>query len=307
MKPHSEVLARSAHRLDGQSRIAILGTGLIGASVGLALRSHGFSGSIAGWDPNPQQLHAALRREAITVSADDPLTAAAEANVILLGGPVFTVLEWLDRLAPLLREDQLVTDVGSVKGAICARARDKYNAPGQPGFLPGHPMAGKEVSGADHADSALFDGAVWLFAECSDSNMNPAAHVLANEWRAWVGRFGSRVLDIDPDRHDVLCAWISHLPQFVSTAMCALLEDEFAANADLLPIGGRALREMTRLGESPFSMWRDIAHTNSEAIAQTLHALEQRLAHIRENLKTPELRDEFDRANRFRLRDSQKP
>jgi prephenate dehydrogenase len=137
--------------------------------------------------------------------------------------------------------------------------------------------------------------------------MNPAAHVLANEWRAWVGRFGSRVLDIDPDRHDILCAWISHLPQFVSTAMCALLEDEFAANADLLPIGGRALREMTRLGESPFSMWRDIAHTNSEAIAQTLHALEQRLAHIRENLKTPELRDEFDRANRFRLRDSQKP
>jgi prephenate dehydrogenase len=89
--------------------------------------------------------------------------------------------------------------------------------------------------------------------------------------------------------------------------MCALLEDEFAANADLLPIGGRALREMTRLGASPFSMWRDIAHTNSEAIGRSLEALEQRLAHIRENLKTPELRDEFDRANRFRLRDPNKP
>ena len=112
---------------------------------------------------------------------------------------------------------------------------------------------------------------------------------------------------MDPVRHDILCAWISHLPQFVSTAMCALLEDEFAANTDLLPIGGRALREMTRLGASPFSMWRDIAHTNSDAIAKTLHALEQRLAHIRENLKTPELREEFDRANRFRLRDPKKP
>jgi len=287
-------------------RITILGTGLIGASVGLALRAHGFSGSITGWDPDPGQLNAAFRREAITVSADDPLTAAADSDLILLGGPVFTILEWLDRLAPLLREDQLVTDVGSVKGAICARARDKYNAPGQPGFLPGHPMAGKEVSGADNADAALFDGAVWLFAECSVSNMSPAARALADEWRAWVGRFGSRVIDIDPDRHDVLCAWISHLPQFVSTAMCALLEDEFAANADLLPIGGRALREMTRLGASPLSMWRDIAHTNSDAIAQTLHALEQRLAHLRENLKTPELRDEFDRANRFRLRDPKK-
>src|SRR5580698_7655971 len=288
-------------------RIAILGTGLIGASVGLALRAHGFTGSIAGWDPNPEQLHAALRREAITVLADDPQTAAADSDLILLGGPVFTILEWLDRLAPLLREDQLVTDVGSVKGAICACARDKYNAPGQPGFLPGHPMAGKELSGADNADGSLFNGAVWLFTPYNPDNPVPApASLLAAEWSTWVERFGCRVIDIDPDRHDVLCAWISHLPQFLSTAMCALLEDEFAANADLLPIGGRALREMTRLGASPFSMWRDIAHTNSEAIAQTLHALEQRLAHLRENLKTPELRDEFDRANRFRLRDPRK-
>jgi prephenate dehydrogenase len=299
-------------------RIAILGTGLIGASVGLALRSHGFTGSIAGWDPNRDQLHAAFRREAITVISDDPLAAATEADLTLLGGPVFTILEWLDRLAPILREHQLITDVGSVKGAICDRARHKYNAPGRPGFLPGHPMAGKEVSGAENADGALFDGAAWLFTNLSvqpgaslgDAEeeeltfvMSPRAKLPAAEWQTWVARLGARILSIDPARHDILCAWISHLPQMVSTAMCALLEDEFAANADLLPIGGRALREMTRLGASPFSMWRDIAHTNSDAIARSLHALEQRLAHIRENLKTPELRDEFDRANRFRLRD----
>lgn len=285
-------------------RIAILGTGLIGASVGLALRSRGFEGSIAGWDPNSEESHAALRREAITVIADDPLGAATEADVTLLAGPVFTILEWLDRLAPILREDQLVTDVGSVKGATCDCARDKYNGAGQAGFLPGHPMAGKEVSGAENADSNLFAGAVWLFTPCSGKGHGArTAELLAEEWRSWVARLDSRTIDLDPARHDVLCAWISHLPQFVSTAMCALLEDEFAANADLLPIGGRALREMTRLGASPFSMWRDIAHTNSDAIARSLDALEQRLAHLRENLKTPELRDEFDRANRFRLRD----
>ena len=285
-------------------RVTILGTGLIGASAGLALRSRGFKGSIAGWDPDSEELHAALRREAITVIADDPLSAATEANLILLAGPVFTILEWLDRLAPILREDQLVTDVGSVKGVICDRARDKYNGPGQPGFLPGHPMAGKEVSGAENADADLFAGAVWLFTpDLKAGEGSAAAQTLANEWRSWVARFGSRTIDLEPARHDVLCAWISHLPQMVSTAMCALLEDEFAANADLLPIGGRALREMTRLGASPFSMWRDIAHTNSDAIARSLHALEQRLAHVRENLKTQELREEFDRANRFRLRD----
>lgn len=277
---------------------AIFGTGLIGASAGLALRSHGFQGSIAGWDPNAGELHAAFRREAITVIADDPLAAAADADLILLAGPVFTILEWLDRLAPVLREDQLVTDVGSVKGVICDRARGSYNGPGQPGFLPGHPMAGKEVGGAANADGDLFKGAAWLFTPCSPANEDSPA---AQAWRSWVVRFGSRVIDLDPARHDILCAWISHLPQFVSTAMCALLEDEFSTHADLLPIGGRALREMTRLGASPFSMWRDIAHTNSAAIARSLDALEQRLAHIRENLKTPELRDEFDRANRFRL------
>ncbi len=282
-------------------RVAILGTGLIGASVGLALRSRGFEGSIAGWDPNSEELHAALRRQAITVIADDPLAAATEADLILLAGPVFSIIEWLDRLAPVLRDDQLVTDVGSVKGAICNRARDQYNGPDQPGFLPGHPMAGKEVGGAENADGNLFAGAVWLFTRCEGGARDGSPAEQA--WRVWVARFGSRIIDLDPARHDVLCAWISHLPQFVSTAMCALLEDEFAANADLLPIGGRALREMTRLGASPFSMWRDIAHTNSEAIARSLDALEQRLAHLRENLKTPELRDEFDRANRFRLRD----
>jgi len=285
-------------------RIAILGTGLIGASVGLALRAHGFTGSITGWDPNPAELHTALRREAITVATDDPLTAATQADLILLGGPVFTILEWLDRLAPVLREDQLVTDVGSVKAALCQRAVGRYNGDGQPGFLPGHPMAGKEVGGAENADAELFNGAVWLFTPCGEGKEGP---LNAQLWRGWVERFGARVIEMDPERHDVLCAWISHLPQFVSTALAALLEDEFAANADLLPIGGRALREMTRLGASPFSMWRDIAHTNTDAIAHSLHVLEQRLAHLRENLKTPELRDEFDRANRFRLRDPRRP
>jgi len=82
--------------------------------------------------------------------------------------------------------------------------------------------------------------------------------------------------------------------------MSALLEDQVGNAPELKDIGGRALREMTRLGASPYSMWRDIAMTNTEAIDAVLHALEQRLAHLRENLRTPGLRDEFERANRFR-------
>jgi len=289
-------------------RIAILGTGLIGSSVGMALRQQGFTGTIVGWDRDPAQAATALRLEAITVIAEDPHTAAAQSDLILLGGPVFSILEWLEQLAPLLKANQLVTDVGSVKNALCSQANRLYNHPDKPGFLPGHPMAGKEVGGASNADGDLFQGAVWLFTECPNSNgMSAEARTKADEWRTWVQKIGCRILDLDPERHDVLCAWVSHLPQFVSTALSALLEDKFPDDEALRSIGGRALREMTRLGASPYSMWRDIAHTNTEAVSASLFALEQRLAHLRENLKTPELRDEFELANRFRLGNPHKP
>lgn len=282
-------------------RIAILGTGLIGASVGLALRSHGFAGEIAGWDPDSSELELAKGRGAIDLVTDDPVAVARRSDVVVLCGPVFTILDWLDRLSPELKAGQLVTDVGSVKRALVERAHGHYNLSDSAGFLPGHPMAGKEVSGAANADASLFDGAAWLFTETPESRaMHAASRAVADEWRGWVENFHCRVLDLDPERHDVLCAWVSHLPQFVSTALTALLQDEFAAKDEVLPIGGRALREMTRLGGSPYSMWRDIAHTNTEAIAASLLALEQRLAHLRENLKTPELREEFERANQFR-------
>ena len=282
-------------------RIAILGTGLIGASVGLALRSHGFKGEILGWDRDSEQLVIAAERGAITKAADDPVTAAQQSDLVVLAGPVFSILGWMEHLSSVLQPHQLVTDVGSVKNALCSRAQMWFNQPGQPAFLPGHPMAGKEVSGAANADGKLFDGAVWIFTQCGSPHLNPVAREHAEEWRAWVKRFGCRVLDLDPQRHDELCAWVSHLPQFVSTAMSALLEDLFPGDADLRAIGGRALREMTRLGASPYSMWRDIAHTNTDAVADALLALEQRIAHLRENLRTPELRDEFERANEFRL------
>jgi prephenate dehydrogenase len=161
-------------------------------------------------------------------------------------------------------------------------------------------MAGKERGGAALADADLFRGAVWLFTDDPTWKRSPHSAALIAAWREWVVAIGSKTIDLDPARHDELVAWVSHLPQFVSTALSALLQDEVGTAPELRDVGGRALREMTRLGASPYSMWRDIAATNSEAIQATLLALEQRLAHIRENLKTPELRDEFERANSFR-------
>jgi prephenate dehydrogenase len=160
-------------------------------------------------------------------------------------------------------------------------------------------MAGKESGGAALAEATLFQGAMWLFTPT-----DAYATELEREWRGWVARFGCRTMDLDAGRHDRICAWVSHLPQMVSTAMAAMFEDEFAREPAMAEqfrlIGGRAMREMTRLGASPYSMWRDVAQTNTVPIAASLYALEQQLAHLRENLKTPELREEFVKANRFR-------
>ena len=283
-------------------RVAIVGTGLIGASVGLALQASGFEGEVVGWDANAAELQAARELGAIdrTLAGRDAVLET-DADVVVLATPVLRILDWMERLAPVLRADQLVTDVGSTKREIAALAAGLFNQPGRARFLPGHPMAGKESGGAALAEADLFRGAVWLFTP-----MVAEASAMEGGWRAAVVGFGARVREMDPARHDEVCAWVSHLPQMVATAMSAMLEDEFAADAEgmaaVQAIGGRALREMTRLGASPYSMWRDVAMTNTEAIAATLAALEQRLTQVRENLRTPELRDEFALANRFRAK-----
>ena len=282
--------------------ITILGTGLIGASLGLALRAQGFSGSITGWDKNADEAATALRLGAIDHIAQDPLAAVPSSQIILLATPVLAILDWMEKLAPVLRPGQLLTDVGSTKQRICERAKPLFSSSAHAEFLAGHPMAGKEVYGAANADAELFRGAVWLFTPLPNASATPSP--LQQTWRTWVQKIGCRIVDVDPARHDELCAWASHLPQMVGTALAALLEDTFGTTpehrTELRDVGGRAMREMTRLGASPYSMWRDIAQTNADALGATLLALEQRLAHIRENLKQPELRTEFDRANQFR-------
>ncbi len=281
-------------------RISILGTGLLGTSAGLALRAAGFEGQIAGWNRTPDQAWQAHRMGAIDLVAADPLFAAQESQVVLLAMPIYATLDYMAQLTGVLGPEHLVTDVGSTKRLISESAARLFNRHDRAAFLPGHPMAGKERGGAALADANLFRGAVWLFTDDPASRRSPEAAALVADWRQCVAAMGARILDLDPARHDELVAWVSHLPQFTATALSALLEDEVGDAPELRDVGGRALREMTRLGASPYSMWRDIAHTNTEAVERALLALEQRIAHLRENLRTPALRTEFEQANRFR-------
>jgi prephenate dehydrogenase len=276
-------------------QLTIIGTGLIGGSFALAVRKAGFTGRIVGCD-KPLVLAQAKRLGVIDIGMMELRQAVQGSDVILLATPVGAIIDLLEE-SPVFPPDALITDVGSTKTAIVDRARSVFGDAAKTRFLPGHPMAGKENSGVAEASADLFQDAVWLFTPMAGQTLEEGPIA---DFAEWVRRIGARVLTIDPERQDEICAWVSHVPQILSTALAASLYDEFEGDADAQAIGGRALREMTRIASSPYSMWRDIALTNTQNIEQALMRLEQRIAHIRENLRTRELEEEFGRGQKFK-------
>jgi prephenate dehydrogenase len=277
-------------------QITIIGTGLIGGSLGLALKEHGYRGRIVGCD-RTAVLQRARAKGAIDEGMSDPVHAIRGSQLVVLATPVGGIIDLIQLLGRGLPARTLLTDVGSTKVEVMARARAVYGRNISRRFLAGHPMAGKEHSGVDFADPFLFRGAVWLITPVPDQKVDEG---VAAEYLEWIEKIGAKIGMLDPDTHDRLCAWISHLPQMLSTALAASLVEEFGDDAPLLAAGGRALKEMTRISGSPYSMWRDIALTNKKNISDALHALEQRLAHIRENLDSRALAQEFETAHHLK-------
>ena len=279
-------------------QITIVGTGLIGGSLALALRNAKFTGRIVGSD-RQSTLEKARDRGAIDEGVVNPADAVRGSDVVVLATPVLAILDLIERLGPSLPAKTILTDVGSTKAAVVERAQTVFGKNAGTRFLAGHPMAGKELSGVDYADAGLFRDAVWFFTPLPAQNLN---HGLFGDFAEWIDKIGARIAMMPADEHDRLCAWISHVPQMMSTALAAALVEEFGAEAPLLPAGGRALQEMTRISASPYSMWRDVAISNKQNLEDALLKVEQRLAHIRENLGTRELAAEFEQAHELRKR-----
>ncbi len=277
-------------------QITIIGTGLIGGSLALALRKKKFAGRIVGCD-REGTLERARMRGAIDDGTVNPGDAVRGSQLVVLATPVLAILDLIERVGPVLPAKALLTDVGSTKAAVVERAVKVFGKAAGKRFLAGHPMAGKELSGVDYADADLFQNAVWFLAPLPEQNLNEG---LIAEFAGWIDQIGARIAMLPADEHDRLCGWISHVPQMISTALAAALVDEFGSEAPLLPAGGRALQEMTRISASPYSMWRDVAISNKKNLEYALWKVEQRLAHIRENLATRELAEEFERAHELR-------
>src|SRR6204780_3823977 len=276
-------------------QITIVGTGLIGGSLALGLKKRKFAGRIVGCD-REATLEKARNRGAIDDGFANPGDAVRGSQVVVLATPVLAIVDLIERLGPALPAKILLTDVGSTKTVVATQALKVFGKNAGRRFLAGHPMAGKELSGVDYADADLFQNAVWFLTPLPGQNLENLSDGLVGEFAGWIDLIGARIAVVPPDEHDRLCAWISHLPQMISTALAAALVEEFGEEAPLLAAGGRALREMTRISASPYSMWRDVAITNTKNIEDALLKLEQRLAHIRENLSTRALAEEFELA-----------
>ncbi|MFY9727275.1 MAG: prephenate dehydrogenase/arogenate dehydrogenase family protein [Bryobacteraceae bacterium] len=266
--------------------VAIVGTGLIGASFGLALRKAGFDGPIVGVS-SPRAIADAIAAGAIDRGA--PLAeAVAAADLVFLSQAIGRILDTIRHLDPLLQPGALVTDAGSTKCEIVDLARQTITR-GQ--FLGGHPMAGKETRGAAAADAGLFRGRTWVLTPDDPAELETPA---ARDYTAWLGRFGARLVTLDCDEHDRLVALTSHLPQLASTALGATLADRLPTGAKL-EVAGPGLLDMTRLALSSYDLWRDILATNTEHIERALGFYIQKLEHLRENLRTRQLQEEFAR------------
>lgn len=247
-------------------RVTIVGAGLLGASLGLALQSTGAARHITGVGRRQRSLDLALRNGSVHAATLDLAGAVADADLIVVATPASTVLGTLDAIRPVCAAAAVIIDVASTKADICAHAGQLWPAP-RP-FIGCHPMAGSEKSGPEHADADLYRDSVCLVEDSPD--LDPAA--LARVRELWTC-VGARVVGVDPQRHDRLLAQSSHVPHILATTLAIAAQRE-GATRDFI---GNGFRDMTRIAAGSPEMWRDITMTNRDAIAEGLKAVKAEL------------------------------
>jgi prephenate dehydrogenase len=271
------------------ARVAIIGTGLIGGSFALALRKHFPAITLIGFD-RPDVAARALARGAIQQVAASLDEAVGDADLVFVALPIGGILETLPRIAERAKPGALVTDAGSTKVQICREAVKAFGRGAR--FLGGHPIAGKESSGIEHADENLFGGTRYalIAAEADDdARVKAFTEILA--------AFGAGPVWCDAETHDWAVGIASHLPQMLAVALAGVVRDETDETGLPMALAGPGVRDMLRLAGSPFHLWRDVTHTNKENISRALDRLTQAIEHLRVNLTSKELEQEFRVAN----------
>ena len=274
-------------------RVAVIGVGLIGGSIGLAARSRA-GASVSGFDPDPRVGEQACELGAIDEAAPDLERAVAGADVVFVAAPVGALPATVARALAAAGRDCVVTDVGSTKRALAAAGADGR-------FIGGHPLAGAESAGVAHARADLFEGATWYLTPAAGT-----AGVLYERLHRLLGSFGAQPAAIDAETHDRLMASVSHLPHVLANALvgqAAGMPDSDSSGR--LPAVGPSFRDATRVAGANSSIWTDIYLANRDAIVDGIDDLVAGLQQVRGWLAAGDreaVRDWNDRARSDRER-----
>ena len=268
-------------------RVALLGTGLIGGSIGLALRRLPEVETVVAYDLDPAVAERAVQRGAATEAAESPEAAAADADVVFIAAPVRAISDIARQASPGMKAGSVLTDVGSTKSRLVLELDESL--PDGVTFIGGHPMAGTEEEGIEAADATLFEGSWWILTPTE--TVEPIAY---GALHALIGKLGAQVMALDPARHDELMAVISHLPHLTATTLMNLAGERGKEHAGLLSLAAGGFRDVTRVAASNPEIWLDICEENAEAIASVLRGFAGQLL---------ELGDLVERGRRSDLRE----
>jgi prephenate dehydrogenase len=249
----------------------VLGVGLIGGSIGLAARADG--ADVVGFDPDPHVLDAARERGAIDRAAGSVAEAVGEAEAVFACAPVGVLPALVDEALEAAPDSAVVTDVGSTKRAIASHTTDER-------FVGGHPIAGSETSGVEHARADLFQGAAWYLTPGQRSS-----GVLYERLHGLLVSFGARPVALDADSHDRLLATVSHLPHVLANVLVSQAARTVDREDEPLPRVGPSFRDATRVAGANSGIWTDIYIQNAEAIADEVDATITQLTEVANALR----------------------
>jgi prephenate dehydrogenase len=248
----------------GVTRLAVVGTGLIGASVGLAAKRAGVE-QVAAWDPEPEALRIAVERGAADRAAASLGEAVADAELSVVAASLATLHDRVEQTLDACAPSSTVTDVGSTKAGLCASIADRVR------FIGGHPMCGSEARGPEHASAELFAGATWFLTPVAETD--PARYRVLH---AFVASLGAAPLAVDPQAHDRLLALTSHLPHALANLLLNQAGATRVSGYEALAAGGGSLKDMTRVAGANPRIWVDIFLDNAEELRAALGELRQR-------------------------------
>ncbi|HAV42630.1 TPA: prephenate dehydrogenase/arogenate dehydrogenase family protein [bacterium] len=284
------------HRIE---QIAIVGCGLIGGSLGLALKKRGLAGKVVGIGRDKTRLLRAMELGVVDEMSTDLREGIDGVKMVVMATPASVILEMTPKLLPHLSEGCVVTDVGSTKGEIVERLTPLFRTGVY--FVGGHPIAGSEVTGVEGADGDLFEGATCVLTPINQTDKD-ALFCVREMWMA----LGAKVIEMDPSKHDLILGITSHLPHIAAFALSRLASGHQKKYEDLLPLCiGSGFRDTTRIAGSSPILWRDICLSNREVLLDLLDRLKEDLSYFRDLIekdKSEELLEELRKIGEWRKR-----